>query len=164
MEQVIAVGLGEIAVSKQPDAVLTAFGLGSCVAVVAYDPVARAGGLLHALLPLHRNGDRNLAKFVDSGVEELLRQLLALGTERDRLHWWLVGGAQMLTVAGLQDRFNIGAQNVMAAHTALARQGLRLVGHDTGGHEGRTVRLYIGTGAVVVRTVNGTQRFLSEAR
>jgi chemotaxis protein CheD len=164
MEQIITVGLGEIAVSRQRDAVLTAFGLGSCVAVAAYDPLLKAGGMLHALLPVHRNGDRNLAKFVDTGVEEVLRQLLALGAERDRLYWWVVGGAQMLTMAGLNDRFNIGAQNVAAAQAALARQGLRLAGHDTGGHEGRTVRLHIATGVVLVRTVNGTQRTLSEAR
>jgi chemotaxis protein CheC len=36
-----------------PDEVLVAYGLGSCVAVCLYDPAARVGGMLHALLP-HR--------------------------------------------------------------------------------------------------------------
>lgn len=160
MEQVITVGLGELAVSDHPEAVLVAFGLGSCVGVAAYDPVRKAGGLLHAMLPQHRNGDKNLTKFVDTGIPELLNRLLALGARREQIIWRYAGGAQMLTAPGLTDRFNIGAQNVNMTREILARYALRVVGQDVGGHQGRTVRLYIADGRVVVRGVNGPERSL----
>jgi chemotaxis protein CheD len=160
MEQVITVGLGEIAVSDQPEAVLVAFGLGSCVGIAAYDPIRKAGGLLHAMLPQHRNGDRNLTKYVDTGIPELLNRLLALGAKREKLIWRYVGGAQMLTAPGLSDRFNIGAQNVLMTNDVMARYLLRVTGHDTGGHQGRTVRLFIADGRLLVRGVNGPEREL----
>ncbi len=160
MEQVITVGLGELAVSDHPEAVLVAFGLGSCVGVAAYDPVRKAGGLLHAMLPQHRNGDKNLTKFVDTGIPELLNRLLALGARREQIIWRYAGGAQMLAAPGLSNRFNIGAQNVGMTREVLARYALRVVGQDTGGHQGRTVRLFIADGRVTVREVSGLERLL----
>lgn len=41
----ISVGIGQIAVSSDAAEVLVAYGLGSCVGVSAYDPVAHVGGL-----------------------------------------------------------------------------------------------------------------------
>ena len=46
----LAVGLGEIKVSRRPVEMLVAYGLGSCVGVGMYDPAARVAGLLHAPL------------------------------------------------------------------------------------------------------------------
>jgi chemotaxis protein CheD len=42
--------LGEWAVTDGRDGVLTCLGLGSCVAFIAYDPVARVGGVAHMVL------------------------------------------------------------------------------------------------------------------
>ena len=160
MEGAIAVGLGELAISARPESVLAAFGLGSCVALIAFDSTRKIGGLLHALLPMHRNGDRNPTKFVDTVMIEMLAQLSALGVRPKQLDWWIVGGAQMLTAPGLSDRFNIGAQNIAMAQAAVERHQLRLVGQDTGGYQGRTVRLFVADGSVVVRYVNGQQSVL----
>ena len=162
MEQAISVGLGELVVTDDLNAVLIAFGLGSCVGLVAYDPVSRVGGLLHAMLPSaagrQQNGDRGRTKFVDTGLDEMLRRLAAAGARRDHLIWRLAGGAQMLAAPGLTDRFNIGSQNVAIALDLLSREHLRVVGTDSGGHEGRTVRLYINSGRVTVRKVSGEER------
>lgn len=160
MEQVITVGLAEIAVSDNPDAVLVAFGLGSCVGVCAYDPVRKLAGLLHAMLPQQRNGDGNKCKYVDSGVAELLSQLMARGARREQLTFRYAGGAQMLTAPGMTDRFNIGKQNAEMAHSVLAREKLQLLASDTGGHAGRTVRLFVANGRVQVRMINGDERAL----
>jgi len=40
MNNDIVVGLGEVKISKDPDAVLVAYGLGSCLGIAVYDPVA----------------------------------------------------------------------------------------------------------------------------
>ena len=74
-ENLLTVSIGELAVSRAADDVLVAYGLGSCVAVCLYDPVARVAGMLHALLPNVPDGNRangNASKFADQGVPLLL--------------------------------------------------------------------------------------------
>jgi chemotaxis protein CheD len=160
VERVIAVGLGELVVSADAQVVLTAYGLGSCVGVSAHDAGRSAGGLLHAMLPRRRNGDANLAKYVESGVPELLERLLALGCRREHLIWRYAGGAQMLVAPGLSDRFNIGQQNVAVTQEIMAALRLRPSAQDVGGHQGRTVRLFIAGGRFTVSCVNGEGRAL----
>ena len=47
----VIVGIGDCKVSKQPDDVLITHALGSCIAVMIHDPVAKVAGLLHYMLP-----------------------------------------------------------------------------------------------------------------
>ena len=47
----IMVGLGEVKISEDPESVLACVGLGSCVAISAFDPVAKVGGMAHVVLP-----------------------------------------------------------------------------------------------------------------
>ena len=156
------VPIGEMAVSGSPADVLVAYGLGSCVAVCLYDPVAKVGGMLHALLPTVPNGKpaSNLAKFVDRGVPLLLGSLLELGARRTRLIAKLCGGAQM--VGSESNRaLNIGRLNVLAVEAALEAAHLKLHAEATGGHSGRTVRFYLADGTVTVRTLQQGERVLS---
>ena len=71
----VRVGIGEFAVSANPDEVLTTIALGSCVAVCLFDPVAKVGGMLHFLLPDSKlNADRartQPAAFADTGIAML---------------------------------------------------------------------------------------------
>ena len=50
----LTVGIGDAKFSDSPDDVLVTFSLGSCIGLVAYDPVLKVGGLVHCLLPLSR--------------------------------------------------------------------------------------------------------------
>ena len=47
----IVVGVSDMKVSKDPESVLVTHSLGSCIGVAVYDPIVRAGGLLHFMLP-----------------------------------------------------------------------------------------------------------------
>ena len=155
MEQVITISLGELVVTDNPDFVLVAFGLGSCVGITAYDRIRKVGGLLHAMLPQRRNGDNNLTKFVDTGLVELLNRMVALGAKREQMIWRFAGGAQMLTAPGMSDRFNIGQQNVTMTQEMITRHRLNLTACETGGYQGRTLRLLPTTGEVTVRYIDG---------
>ena len=42
-----SIGLGEMVISRDPQDVLVAYGLGSCVGVGMYDPTARVAGMVH---------------------------------------------------------------------------------------------------------------------
>ena len=47
----ITVGIADMQVSNDPDAMLVTYSLGSCIGVMIYDPVVRVGGMLHYMLP-----------------------------------------------------------------------------------------------------------------
>ncbi|MFN8639432.1 MAG: chemotaxis protein CheD [Dehalococcoidia bacterium] len=146
-----ALSLGEWAVTADRDAVLTCVGLGSCIGIVMFDPIARVGAMGHMVLP-DSSAARSApvgAKFVDIAVPLLLGALSAAGAETRRLKIYLAGGAQVLQSAG-GNTLNIGERNAEAAHQRLAALGLTVTGEDLGGSKGRTMRLTLATGRVTV--------------
>ena len=158
MRNDISVGLGEIKISKEPEDVLVAFGLGSCVGVSMYDPLVKVGGLLHAVLPISNGKDTPTPKYADSGIELLIDQLMKTGANRTRLLVKMAGGANMLTAPGLSQTFDIGTRNIDAARTVLKKFGLKIINEEVGGQIGRTVRLYVANGRVTIRTMGGQER------
>jgi chemotaxis protein CheD len=155
----ITIGLGEIKVSNDPLDVLVAFGLGSCVGVGMFDPIRHLGGMLHAVLPGHLNGSELISpKFVDSGVQLLLEEMMNAGAIQSRLIVKMAGGANMLTAPGLSKTFDIGTRNIAAARETLAKLNLHLKGEEVGGQVGRTVRLYISDGRMTIRQMGNQER------
>lgn len=153
-----SVGLGEIKISGGVTDVLVAFGLGSCVGVGLYDPKIHLGGLLHAVLPQGKNSTEAEAKYVDTGIKLLLRQMIEGGALQSRLIVRIVGGANMLTAPGLANSFDIGTRNVEMAHSILKDLKLPIVAEEIGGSIGRTVRLYISDGRMTIRMMGGQER------
>src|SRR5690606_6591429 len=87
VEQRLSVRVGEARVAK-PGATLAALGLGSCVAVVLYDPECRVAGLAHVLLP-DPSASRHPgapARFATTAVPHLIRLMEAQGAARERLY------------------------------------------------------------------------------
>lgn len=164
MKQPSVVAIGEMQVGAGARERLMAYGLGSCVVVTLYDPVTRVGGMLHALLPapLHPpKGDASPTRFVDPGLPHLLTAVEERGAVRRRLVACLCGGAQMFAVPGRSDTLAIGPRNVQQAEQLLHSLRLPIVGRATGGQVGRTVRLYLSTGCVTVRTLNQAEHSLT---
>lgn len=162
MSQILSVGLGEAVVSKDPQAVLVAYGLGSCLGVAMYDPVNRLAGLLHAVLPTN-NGNGypdNPYKYVDSGIQALVEAMEVAGAHRHYLIVKLAGGANMLLSSALSHTFEIGTRNVQAAHYVLESLGLKVAGVEVGGSVGRTVKLFVDSGKLVVRRIGGIEQTL----
>ncbi|MEE8392437.1 MAG: chemotaxis protein CheD [Anaerolineae bacterium] len=159
-KNVRSVPIGEIIASDAPNDVLVAYGLGSCVAVCLYDPVAQVGGLLHALLPTSTgnvfsdNGRKPTpARFVDQGTPMLIESLVELGAQRSRMIARLCGGARVLSALDIVDFLNIGERNVQAAENTLRAEGIPVQAQATGGGIGRTVRLYMADGQVTVKSL-----------
>ena len=50
-QNVISVGISEMAVSTNKQDVLVTYSLGSCVGVSFFDPVNNVGALIHCMLP-----------------------------------------------------------------------------------------------------------------
>ncbi|MEW6583071.1 MAG: chemotaxis protein CheD [Actinomycetota bacterium] len=151
--QTIKVGLGVLAVSDEKGKGLTALGLGSCIGVAAYDPVARVAGMVHVMLP-----DSAIAtvpgpagKYADTAIPALVEAMRRAGAEPTRLVVKIAGGAQMFASGG--GNLNIGARNAIAVRAALTRAGLRVKAADTGGTFGRTLEMWVDDGRVTVRAV-----------
>jgi chemotaxis protein CheD len=147
----LIVGMGDMLVSNDASANLVTYSLGSCVGVVIYDPVVKAGGLLHAMLPdstinLDRAAKRPFM-FVDTGLPAMFHGVYALGGVKRRLVVKFAGGAEFLDEKKI---FNIGQRNIQAVAAMLARNGVQPAAHETGGRESRTVRLDLGTGKVTL--------------
>jgi len=158
------VNMGHIAVSRNAGDVLTALGLGSCIAVCAYDAVARAGGMIHVVLPDSaisrgvasqppRGHDDSPAKFADQGVPRLIEDMQSQGGLRSRLRIAILGGANVLTSANHSGALDVGHRNIDAVRAALQQHGLSVVVEDVGGKVSRTVRLKIGDGEVTMKTI-----------
>ena len=139
MSNIIKVGMADLKICKRPDG-LTTLGLGSCVGVAVRDPVTKIGGLLHAMLPdstVLRN-NTCIEKFVDSGLDELVRQMIKAGANRSRLEAKLAGGAQMFAFQRNSDLVKVGERNAEAARKKLRAMHIKQLAEDTGLNYGRT--------------------------
>lgn len=160
MTNSLSVGLGELVISGNPDDVLVAYGLGSCVGVGMYCPKSKVGGLLHAVLPENTDGDRTSTKFVDTGIPVMLERMQKAGADLRNLQVYMAGGANMLINTSLSKSFDIGTRNATAAKAVLEKLRIRLINSETGGNTGRTVRMYIAQGKMTVRVIGGQERDL----
>ena len=120
MGNMIKVGMADLKACKCPDA-LTTLGLGSCVGVALYDPVTKIGGLLHCMLPdsTQFRNNSNIAKFADTGIDELIRQMKALGAVDTRIVAKIAGGAQMFANRSNSEALRVGERNVIAVKAKL---------------------------------------------
>ena len=156
------VGIGEVITSNDPHDTIITYALGSCLGVVIYDPVARVGGMLHAMLPEASLSPERAAvepgRFVDTGVPHLFRACYRLGASKDRLILKVAGGAA-LRRDDESDPFQIGKRNMVMLRKLLWKNGVLIRGEDVGGQASRTLSLRLDTGDVRVKS-HGVEREL----
>ena len=143
-------------VSNDPNATLITYSLGSCIGVVIFDPVAKAGGLLHYMLP-ESSLDENKAKnnpymFADTGIPSLFKATYALGAKKQRMKIAVMGGSQVLDQKGF---FNIGKRNHTALRKMFFKNNVIISYEDVGGNVNRTVRLEMSTGDMYNKVSGG---------
>lgn len=151
--QEVRVKVADYAVASE--GVIATIGLGSCVAIVLHDPVARIGALAHILLPEESmSRDRsNPAKFPSTIVPILLEEMRRRGASQKRIRAKIVGGASMFGNLVTTGSMNIGERNVVAVRDVLAKVKIPIVASDTGSDHGRSVFLSVGDGRVEVRSL-----------
>jgi chemotaxis protein CheD len=151
----IIVRVADLRVGSSGDVLMT-IGLGSCVAVVLHDPVAKVGGLAHVLLPSTALGrkDDTPAKFPQTAVPRLLELMAELGASTRRVSARLVGGASMFAGLAAPGTIQMGERNTVACRQVLIQLGVPIAGQATGGDYGRTVKLWVADGRVEVSSVS----------
>lgn len=149
----LTIGIGECKVSSDPADVLVTHALGSCIAVMIHDPIAKVAGLLHYLLPESSLDEEKAVKrpflFADTGIPLLLEMAAQAGAVKNRLSVTAVGGAQMLDPHGT---FSIGERNQLALRKGFWKAGVMIHTEEIGGNNSRTVRIDVATGRVRIRT------------
>lgn len=154
-EDTIVIGLAEINVTANPSAVLTCLGLGSCIGLAAYDPLAKVGGMVHIVLPSSGGKAENpTAKYADTAVPFLLDELCKKGALKSRLLIKIAGGAQMSISTAAGSLFKTGERNEESTRQVLASLGMRITAAEVGGSMGRTLKLYVNSGKVTVSSAS----------
>ena len=158
--QRVIIGVGDMAVSNNPQVILSTYALGSCIGVIAYDSVSKVGGILHLMLPdstiSPEKAVKQPAMFADTGLPLLFRAMAGLKAERHRVRIFVAGGAGMLSGS---DPFKIGERNSAVTLDFLAKNGLAVRQKEIGGSINRTVHLEVGSGNVGLKTPVANEQF-----
>lgn len=161
MPNMIIVGMADLNVTRSPG-VLTTLGLGSCVGIALYDPLAKIAGLAHIMLPdsTQIQNHSNLAKFADTAMDKLIKDMARIGANPRALKAKIAGGAQMFAFNSTNDSMRIGDRNVEATLRLLRTYNIPLLARETGADFGRTVELYAEDGRLVIKTIGHGNRVL----
>ena len=141
---------------------LVILGLGSCVGLFIWDPVAKIGGCAHVMLPDSQTFSNRLipAKFADTAVPTLVEIMVKEGADPDRLESKLTGGAAMFASASNPNLLPLGLRNVIAVREALRLAGVPLKAEDVGGVQGRTVGFQVADGKVLIKRVQQPEAWI----
>ena len=162
MSEIIKVGMADLKTCVSPDGVTT-LGLGSCVGIAIRDPMTKIGGLAHIMLPNSReikNAQQNVAKFADTGIEELVTQMEKLGAKRNRMVAKIAGGATMFNFQGTSTIGQVGERNVEATKAKLQELKIPILAEDTGANYGRTVIFFPESGEFHIRAVGRSEAII----
>ena len=160
MNKEIKVGIADMKIARR-EGVLITYALGSCIGISLYDPAIKLAALLHIMLPEAGNmSDMNVFKFADTGIEDLVKDIVRRGGNRGRLVAKIAGGAQMFSFGSKSTMIRVGERNVEATKRKLAQLRIPILAQDTGANYGRTVIFYPETGDFVIRAVGKPEKII----
>lgn len=151
--------VGDMKIGADGDMIVT-HALGSCLGLAAFDPAAKVGGLLHAMLPLSsinsEKAQANPAMFVDTGVPLLFNSLYKKGAAKSRL---VVKAAGCGTPMGKNEVFKIGERNYAVLKKLLWKNNILLEAENVGGMSSRTIHFDVSNGQIMLSS-DGTKKLL----
>lgn len=145
------VGIGDISVSKTTGTIIKTYALGSCVAVIIFDPFQKVGGMIHIALPDSsidpKKAESKPGYFADTGIPKLVKQMESQGVNMRKTRIKLAGGSNIMDE---KLHFNIGKRNVLAIKKSLWNFRLGPIAEDIDGSISRTVSLDLADGKVQI--------------
>jgi len=157
LKEEIVVGIADYRIGKG-ESLLTTIGLGSCIGVVLYDPGQKVAALGHFMLPdssaAKVGSDIKLAKYGDSCIREMIKELDSSGAKRSKIIAKAAGGASMFKRLSANSLMDISSRNIESLKKALKESGIKLISEDLGGERGRTITFDVGTGSLTVKIVD----------
>lgn len=159
---------GEFCLAEKPTEVWTI--LGSCLAIIFYNPRLQLGAIAHAQLAekclyegnctqkcsdycpgpcYHQTLNSNPYKYVSCSIRSMLELFTQYGVLTHEINVQLFGGASILPLA--HPVKSVGHQNIEVALKVLEQCHLRVTNKDVGGISGRTLYFYSDTGKVFLK-------------
>jgi chemotaxis protein CheD len=149
----LTVTIGGLEVSDDRERVLITHGLGSCVAVMLWDPIARVAGMLHFQLPsgslAPERAKESPGTFADTGIPLLFERMYMLGAKKRDIVVKVAGGGSF---HGDIDTFDIGRRNYTMMRKIFWKNQVLISAEDIGGNKSRTARLFVDTGQVTIQS------------
>ena len=149
----LTVDIADMQVSAEPGAVLVTYALGSCIAVMLHDPVRKAIGMIHYMLPQSSTAlEKAKTKpymFADTGIPLLFHAMYDLGCQKKNLIVKAAGGA---AITSATDVFEIGKRNHLMMRKLLWKSAVPIAAEDVGGTTFRTAHLFNDTGRITIKT------------
>lgn len=137
----IILGMGAFDVTSDPGKLLKIFALGSCVGAALFCPPKNVVGLSHVVLPNSTTDKEKAIKmpgyFADTAIPTMLDRMMRMGCDKSQIVAKIAGGAK--TTVDIGDYFGVGQRNALAVKATLLKQGIKVLGEDTGGAFSRTV-------------------------
>ncbi len=146
------IAAGRFKAIKQSNQVLQAF-LGTCVGVALYDASAKAGGLLHILLPEPPGSfqDPMPEKYAVTGLPMLINALTDMGCTPKNLKAVIAGGALVGPVSHQDICLDIGGRSAEIVRDILQARDIEVIHSETGGFFTCTLELDMKTGKAAVK-------------
>jgi len=140
MKRIIDVDTGDVAAGGS-DVLLRSSAIGSCVALVLFDPAHHTGGLAHIMLPgRQRMGSSGKNTRYSENAIEKLRFLMKLQPEdHSRISSFIIGGADVLKRSD-----SVGKDNVASIERILKGMSIKIQKRAIGGYLRRTVLFDVG--------------------
>ena len=140
---------GAIFVSNKPHFITTI--LGSCVAVCAWDPVFKIGGMNHFMLPLWNGQGLASPRYGNIAIPKLIEKMIAKGSNKGNIIYKVFGGGEV--IENKSSHFDIGNRNVDLAIKTMKEQGITVLSSSTRGKKGRKIIFNTHTGEVMHKFV-----------
>ncbi len=129
---------GEFAVGSDTEQIAFKTLLGSCVAIMFYDDVAKIKGMNHFLLP-HSSNSNDDMKYGLYSVEAMINEMYKLGCKKQNMKAKISGGADIMQLN--MSSQTIGFRNVEFAKDFCNSEGYPIVSQHTRGEHGRLILL-----------------------
>ena len=156
-KHILEVSTSDVKAARK-NSILHSNGIGSCVAIAAYDSDNKIGGLAHVMLPgvapIETIGKKT--KYAKNAIDELFTRMIALGGKREKITTSLVGGGNVLKREG----DNTGNNNVSYIIDILREKDIVIVAKAVGGFERRTITFDVGEGEVNFTEGNSKEQLL----
>ncbi len=146
MKNIIDVQIGQVKAGKGK-VILQSKAIGSCIAIIAYDPKRNIGSLAHVMLPGRAPADKKPSekmRYAADAIDAMVSKLSHLGSKKVDLEVTLVGGGNVLN----RTDDTICKDNIESTLRILKEKGLKARARALGGTDRKSVSLDVERGIV----------------
>ena len=156
--RIIDVQIGQVKACERK-AILQSKAIGSCIAIIAYDPARHIGSLAHVMLPGRAPAGKKPSeqtRYAANAIDAIISRMSRWGSKKDDLEVTLVGAGNVLKRAD----DTICKDNIESTLRLLSEKGLKIRTQALGGIKRRNVSFDVERGIVFYSEGDGPERQL----